>query len=107
MARPYRHDLRCFRHQLLLGCQTHSPTKEPDQQSRFEEREYPFDATKAASMRRSLLTLAPAWSKFQCPMGPHEIVVAAKQLQVIFESFLPARLTDSFGGQGTPNLVGL
>ena len=27
-------------------------------------------------------------------MGPHEIVIAAEQLQVIFKLLLPARLTD-------------
>ena len=31
---------RCFLHRLLLGRQTHSPTRETDQPSRFKEREY-------------------------------------------------------------------
>jgi hypothetical protein len=30
---------RCFRHQLLLGRQTHSPNRETDRAARFEERE--------------------------------------------------------------------
>jgi DNA-directed RNA polymerase specialized sigma24 family protein len=43
----------------------------------------------------SLLGWRPDFlSKFQSAMRPHEIVVAAKQLELIFETFLPPGLTD-------------
>src|SRR4029450_13641889 len=33
-------------------------------------------------------------AEFQRPVRPHEVVVAAKQLQVIFETLLPSRVAD-------------
>ena len=68
ISMPPRHPgsvTEALRHELLLGCHTHSRTRETDWPSLFEQREYdihPSMPQKAAPMRRFLLTLAPAWS---------------------------------------------